>query len=125
MWQEIMILQPTSFQKESLLQMLFSETMFGEEEIFADYYEGRTYFRLKRAYLAYVSREYVVNGRQVKGCIFVIIANEYRKEEDLPDICKIALLKYYSSREVHQELEPMLREFLREMCEKQLYFLSI
>ena len=71
--------------------MLFSETMFGEEEIFADYYEGRTYFRLKRAYLAYVSREYVVNGRQVKGCIFVIIANEYRKEEDLPDICKIAL----------------------------------
>ena len=105
-----------------ITQMLFSETMFGEEEIFADYYEGRTYFRLKRAYLAYVSREYVVNGRQVKGCIFVIIANEYRKEEDLPDICKIALLKYYSSREVHQELEPMLREFLREMCEKQLYF---
>ncbi len=105
-----------------ITQMLFSEMMFGEEEIFSDYYEGRTYFRLKRAYLAYVSREYVVNGRQVKGCIFVIIANEYRKEEDLPDICKIALLKYYSSREVHQELEPMLREFLREMCEKQLYF---
>ena len=52
--------------------MLFSETMFGEEEIFADYYEGRTYFRLKRAYLAYVSREYVVNGRQVKGCIFAV-----------------------------------------------------
>ena len=69
-----------------ITQMLFSETMFGEEEIFADYYEGRTYFRLKRAYLAYVSREYVVNGRQVKDGIFVIIANEYRKEEDLPDI---------------------------------------
>lgn len=105
-----------------ITQMLFSEMMFGEEEIFADYYEGRTYFRLKQAYLAYVSREYVVSGRQVKGCIFAIIANEYRKEEDLADICKIALLKYYSSREVHQELEPMLREFLREMCEKQLYF---
>ena len=105
-----------------ITQMLFSEMMFGEEEIFADYYEGRTYFRLKQAYLAYVSREYVVNSRQVKGCIFAIIANEYRKEEDLADICKIALLKYYSAREVHQELEPMLREFLREMCEKQLYF---
>lgn len=105
-----------------ITQMLFSEMMFGEEEIFSDYYEGRTYFRLKQAYLAYVSREYVVNGRQVKGCIFAIIANEYRKEEELADICKIALLKYYSSREVHQELEPMLREYLREMCEKQLYF---
>ena len=105
-----------------ITQMLFSEMMFGEEEIFEDYYDGRTYFRLKQAYLAYVSREYVVNGRQVKGCVFSIIANEYRKDEDLADICKIALLKYYSSREVHQELEPMLREFLREMCEKQLYF---
>ena len=105
-----------------ITQMLFSEMMFGEEEIFADYYEGRTYFRLKQAYLAYVSREYVVNCRQVMGCIFAIIANEYRKEEDLADICKIALLKYYSSREVHQELEPMLREFLRQMCEKQIFF---
>ena len=27
-----------------------------------------------------------------------------------------------SSREVHKELEPMLREFLREMCEKQVFF---
>lgn len=105
-----------------ITQMLFSEMMFGEEEIFADYYEGRTYFRLKQAYLAYVSREYVVNSRQVKGCIFAIIANEYRKEEELADICKIALLKYYSNREVHQELAPMLRNFLREMCEKQLFF---
>lgn len=105
-----------------ITQMLFSEMMFGEEEIFADYYEGRTYFRLKQAYLAYVSREYVVCGRQVKGCIFAIIANEYRKKEDLADVCKIALLKYYSSREVHQGLEKMLREFLREMCEKQLFF---
>lgn len=105
-----------------ITQMLFSEMMFGEEEIFADYYDGRTYFRLKQAYLAYVSREYVVRGRQVMGCIFAIIANEYRKEEELPDICKIALLKYYSYREVHQAIEPMLREFLREMCEKQLFF---
>ena len=105
-----------------ITQMLFSEMMFGEEEIFADYYEGKTYFRLKQAYLAYVSREYVLNGRQVKGCIFVIIVNEYRKGEELADICKIALLKYFSSREVHQGLEKMLREFLREMCEKQLFF---
>lgn len=105
-----------------ITQMLFSEMMFGEEEIFEDYYDGRTYFRLKQAYLAYVSREYVLKGRQVKGCVFSIIANEYRKDEDLADICKLALLKYYSSREVHEELAPMLREFLREMCEKQLYF---
>lgn len=105
-----------------ITQMLFSEMMFGEEEIFSDYYDGRTYFRLKQAYLAYVSREYVVRGRQVRGCVFTIIANEYRKEEDLPDICKIALLKYYSQREIHQGLSKMLREFLREMCEKQLFF---
>ena len=105
-----------------ITQMLFSEMMFGEEEMFADYYDGRTYFRLKQAYLAYVSREYVVSCRQVKGCIFNIIAKEYRKEEELADICKIALLKYYSTREMHEELAAMLRNFLRELCEKQLYF---
>ncbi len=97
--------------------------MFGEEEIFADYYEGRTYFRLKRAYhFAYVSREYVVNGRQVKGCIFVIIANEYRKEKIFRYPGKIALLKYYSSREVHQNWKTDATGIPARNVKKQLYF---
>ena len=49
-----------------ITQMLFSESMFEEEQIFRDYYVAdNVYFRLKQAYLAYVSRSYVVDGREI------------------------------------------------------------
>ena len=105
-----------------ITQMVFSENMFREEEIFAYYYVGGGYFRLKQAYLAFVSKEYVVNKRQLDPCIFAIIANEYKEKEEMADICKVAMLRFYSEAEQEQELEPMLQSFLKELCEKQLIF---
>lgn len=106
-----------------ITQMLFAEHLFTEEKIFEDYYLGdNVYFRLKQAYLAYVSKQYVVNGRVLDSIVFEIIANECEKKEELTDICKIALLKYYSEREYYSEMEPVLHKALREMCEKQLVF---
>lgn len=105
-----------------ITQMVFSENMFREEEIFAGYYMGGPYFRLKQAYLAYVSKEYVVNDRRLDPCIFAIIAREYEEKEDMADICKVAVLKYYANEEMEQEQEPMLNHFLKELCEKQLIF---
>ncbi len=106
-----------------ITQMLFSENLFQEERIFEDYYLSDTvYFRLKQAYLAYVSREYVVYGRELESSVFDIIANECDEKEDLPDICKIALLKYYSFHDYTASLEVVLHQVLREMCEKQIVF---
>ena len=106
-----------------ITQMVFSENLFEEEEIFEDYYiSGNVYFRLKQAYLAYVSREYMVSGRVLKPCVFEIIANECDQKEDLPDICKIALLKYYSGQDYKTDVEQILHSVLREMCEKQIVF---
>lgn len=104
-----------------ITQMLFSERMYEEEEIFRDYYEGAPYFRIKQAYLAYVSREYVVKNRMVDACIFRMIEQEYEKEEFLDDICKIALLKYYAAipRDGREE---QLRTFLRDLCIKGMIF---
>ena len=79
-------------------------------------------FRLKQAYLAYVSREYIVYGRNLEKCVFEIIANECEEKEDLPDVCKIALLKYYSDKEYSEEMAAVLHQVIREMCEKQLVF---
>ena len=62
-----------------ITQMIFSENLFQEEEIFADYCAGTAYFRLKRAYLAYISREYLLRDRLVKECIFDIVAAENAK----------------------------------------------
>ena len=106
-----------------ITQMVFSEDLFQEEEVFEDYYlSDNVYFRVKQAYLAYVSKQYVVEGRILKSVVFEIIANECDKKEDLPDICKIALLKYYSNRDYVSELDSILHQVLREMCEKQLIF---
>lgn len=106
-----------------ITQMLFSEDMYGEEDIFLDYYlTGNAYFRLKQAYLAYVSREYVVDNRETGSTVFEIILNELKLEEDLSDICKIALLRYYSDKEYEEEETRILHQILREMCEKQLIF---
>ncbi|MGL6202239.1 MAG: DUF5717 family protein [Lachnospiraceae bacterium] len=105
-----------------ITQMVFAENMFQEEEIFAYYYVGGAYFRLKKAYLAYVSKEYVVSKRVLEPSIFAIITNEYNEQEDMADICKVAMLRYYSDHHYDAAQEPMLQNFLKELCEKQLVF---
>ncbi len=104
-----------------ITQMVFSENVFGEEQIFEDYYDsGNAYFRLKQAYLAFVSREYIIRGRGLEECVFRIIAQECDEKEELTDVCKIALLDYYAGRDYPADIEPVLHQVLREMCEKQL-----
>lgn len=104
-----------------ITQMLFSEAMYHEEKIFQDYYDGVPYFRIKQAYLAFVSREYVLRDRMVDQCVFQIIEDEYGAEEELADICKIALLKRYSGENLAGR-EEKLFGWLREMRMKGLVF---
>jgi hypothetical protein len=104
-----------------ITQMLFSEDMFEEEKVFEDYYlSDNVYFRLKQAYLAYTARQYVLFGRELNRCVFDIIANECEKKEELPDICKVALLSYFSDRYYSADMASVLHMVLREMCEKQI-----
>lgn len=105
-----------------ITQMLFSEVMFQEHEIFEDYYVGKPYFRLKQAYLAYASYLYVVNDREVNQNIFAIIMKELQEKEYLADICKAAILKYFSNREVDAKSAEILQGYLRELCEKRMIF---
>ncbi|MBQ8559292.1 MAG: hypothetical protein IJ439_04840 [Tyzzerella sp.] len=105
-----------------ITQMLFSEVMFQEHEIFEDYYVGKPYFRLKQAYLAYVSYLYVVSEREVNQNIFAIIMKELQDKEYLADICKAAILKYFSNRGVGAKSAEILQGYLRELCEKRMIF---
>ena len=82
-----------------LTQMLFSEELFQEAPVFEAYYAEGAYFRLQQAYLAYISREYVVEERKIGKNVIDVICQEYEKGEPTIDICKIAVLKYYSTRE--------------------------
>mgnify|MGYP000618134249 CR=1 FL=1 len=47
-----------------LTQMLFSEELFQEAQVFEQYYAEGAYFRLQQAYLVYMSREYVVEEKK-------------------------------------------------------------
>lgn len=105
-----------------LTQMLFSEELFGESEIFEDYYSGGAYFRLQLAYLAYVSREYLVENRKIQKSIIDIICREYEKGEETLDVCKSAVLKYYSEREYSSSVRKTLKLFLQDLCVRQIYF---
>ena len=106
-----------------ITQMLFSENIFDEEKIFEDYYLSDTaYFRLKQAYLAFVSREYILYERELETCVFHIIARECDQKEELPDVCKVALLCYYAGSDYPADIEAVLHQLLREMCEKQIIF---
>ena len=104
-----------------LTQMLFAEEIFGEAAIFEDYYAEGAYFRLQQAYLAYMSREYVTEERKISKSVIDIICREYEKGEEVIDICKIAVLKYYSVRD-YKSARKTVKQFLQELCGKQIYF---
>ena len=105
-----------------LTQMLFAEELFAETQVFEEYYAEGAYFRLQQAYLAYISRGYVVEERKITKSIIDIICKEYEKGEDTIDICRIAVLKYYANREYNSMIRKTLKKFLQDLCGKQIYF---
>ena len=105
-----------------LTQMLFAEEVFAEAAIFEDYYAEGAYFRLQQAYLAYMSREYVTENRKISKSVIDIICREFEKGEEVIDICKIAVLKYYSTRPYNTTLRKTLKQFLQNLCGRQIYF---
>lgn len=105
-----------------ITQMVFSEYVFEEAEIFDDYSRGGAYFRLKQAYIAYISHEYIVSEREIHPVIMQIMGECFYNHEDVADVVQIALLKYYSCHEIPEELMDVLQNCLQYLCEKQIFF---
>ena len=105
-----------------LTQMLFSESLFGEAAIFEEYYAEGAYIGLQQAYLAYMSRAYVVENRKISKSVIDIICKEFEKGEETIDICKIAVLKYYAQKEYDSSMRKTLKKFMQDLCGKQIYF---
>lgn len=105
-----------------ITQMLFSESMVGSSEIFADYYSGNPYFRLIEGYMAYICHEYVVKNKVMSPSIVQLMMYELSEKFTLPDIIKIGMLKYYSNNSYTEEDKVILKQCMQELCEKQIYF---
>ena len=107
-----------SLAERIITQMLFAEQMVTEEDIFCNYERKGAYFRLKQAYFAYISHQYFVYDRIVEPKIFSMIAEEFIREEILPDICRLALLRYYSDHPREPGIRDILQTFMQDFCEK-------
>ncbi|HIW20505.1 MAG TPA: hypothetical protein H9887_00560 [Candidatus Dorea intestinavium] len=113
--------QPIKLAERIITQVVFSEEILDEEPIFLDYYTSDSvYFRIKQAYLALVSKEYLVNCHLLKQGVFDIILRECFNGEDLADVCKIALIKWYSDKEFQEDEGLVLKAVMTELCEKKM-----
>lgn len=72
----------------------------------------------------YMSREYVVEERRMSRSIIDIICKEYEKGEETIDICKIAVLKYYSTREYTTTVRKTLKNSYRSCAASRFIFRS-
>lgn len=105
-----------------ITQMLFVESLLGEETIFEDYFNKGAYFRIEEAYMSYISREYVVKHKIISEKVVRMIMNLLCEKQAVADVIKIAMLKYFSTHTCFEGCESVLKQCMQELCEKQMYF---
>lgn len=83
-----------------IVQMLFSGSYVARVmDVFEDYYRKSMNQMVIRAYLAQQSYEYFVNNLVVNEKVFYFVEREYyQHEKEVPDICRMALLRYFSDK---------------------------
>lgn len=115
----------SELEERLLVQVLFSGNCVEQvEEVFADYYPKSTNQTVICAYLAQQSQEYFVHHRAVSDKIFSFVEKElYFHEKEVPDICKLALLRYYSMQE---DLSPVRIKYagllIQQLVKENRYF---
>lgn len=104
-----------------IVQMLFSGSYVARiMDVFEDYYKNSMNQMVISAYLAQQSYGYFVQNLVVHEKIFHYIEREcHQHKKEVPDICKMALLRYYSEKEGLSELQiwmakKLVQEFLEE-----------
>ena len=101
-----------------LAQMMFTGYHSDEMiEVFSNYYSRGPRDRIVEAFLSYHSYLFFVKEENVPEEIFELIEVCFENDKELSDICKIALIKYYSDKN-------SLSEFRKEVASKTLYALA-
>lgn len=104
-----------------LSQVLFTEGSISEVfPVFTDYYKKGDNKRLILAYLSYSSYKYLVRDRILPDGIFGIIEDAVLREPE--DIIVLALLKYYSERDLTEQQLQIADYQMSRMIDKNLVF---
>ncbi len=107
-----------------LLQMLYSGAYVGEKtSILREYIKGGSNTDVEKAYLSQCAYDNFVRDAITDGYIFDRIGRLHEEGEDLPDVCKLAYLRFYSEQNVDmgQNMETT-RQFLEDIDLSGRYF---
>lgn len=89
-----------------ILQTLATGAYIGEEAVvLKQYVEGGAKVDIEMRYLTYFAHEYFVKGRPVDEFMFTEMERIYRIEEELTEVCMLALLQFLSEKIETEELE--------------------
>lgn len=107
-----------------LVQSLFAHSHVEELiEIFEDYVRQGARPSVEKAFIINQSYEYFVKQKITDDSVMNRLYHMFAEGEELPDICKLALLKGISEREEKmKEYEKVLKPLVQEMLQKRIYF---
>lgn len=111
-------------EEKILLMILFMRTgAENTEEIFDSYRKKMGKKKLIQAYLIHRSYEYFVKELPVKQPVFGQLERWYAKGEEIEEVCRLALLKYYAFMDQRDEKqEACAKKLLEEYCHRGMYF---
>lgn len=113
-------LDTKELEERLISQMLFSESYVKDSfEVFNSYYHNINQSILIRAFLSYFGFKYLHNDRVIRTELFDIMKRELNYEDN--DIYRLAILKYYSTRDKLNAQEKTTVELnLKIMISKQM-----
>ena len=115
-------LETTSLEERLLAQMLFAESYVEDSfAVFVSYCGNGMNRKLIRAYFSYCAYKYFVKDRLTNDELFEMLKKESFLENN--QICVLALLKYYSGKEVLMEAEKSFVNYhIQKFVQKKLIF---
>lgn len=103
-----------------IIQMLFTGSFVGEKmQIFDDYIRNDPDTEVEAAFLCQCAYDYFVRDKVTENDVFEQMFYNYQRDEVLPQVSKLALLKYYAENIV--ELQEGMKEVLELFAVEMVY----
>lgn len=117
----------TDLEERLLYQMMFTRTYNAAfSKVFENYYNHGARERLVEAYLAYNSYLFFVKNAVIDTDMFRVIEHRLIENTNTIDVCKLALLKFYSDDidtiELTEKQIKLASKVLDEMIDKKIVF---
>ena len=127
LWKEMMAnnFEAGLLEERLLVQLMYTGSYVGEKtEIFESYLRNFGLTDIARAYVHQGMYDYFVRDRVTDGVVIRTLLEDYFQGGNVPKVCKLALLKYYSENpgEIDGDVNRVLDSFVREMMAAKIHF---